>query len=31
MRAYLMCWVDTTQGEESILLLDDIVVEDGRH
>ncbi|MBX3169951.1 MAG: hypothetical protein KF760_21280 [Candidatus Eremiobacteraeota bacterium] len=35
LRAYLMCWVDTTQveelGDESVLLLDDIVVEDGRH
>lgn len=33
--AYLMCWRDTTQvedyGDESILLLDDIVVVDGRH
>ena len=35
LRAYLMCWVDTTQveerGNELVLLLDDIVVEDGRH
>ena len=35
LRAYLMCWVDNTQveelGEERVLLLDDIVVEDGRH
>jgi len=35
LRAYLMCWLDTTQveelGDESVLLLDDIVVEDGRH
>ncbi|MBN9417228.1 MAG: hypothetical protein J0I12_17415 [Candidatus Eremiobacteraeota bacterium] len=35
LQAYLMCWVDTTQveelGEERVLLLDDIVVEDGRH
>lgn len=35
LRAYLMCWVDTTQveelGQESVLLLDDLVVEDGRH
>lgn len=35
LKAYLMCWTDTTQveelGEEQVLLLDDIVVEDGRH
>lgn len=35
MLAYLMCWRDTTQveeyGDESVLLLDDIVVVDGRH
>ncbi len=35
LQAYLMCWLDTTQveelGEEQVLLLDDIVVEDGRH
>lgn len=35
LQAYLMCWRDTTQveeyGDEQVLLLDDIVVEDGRH
>ncbi|MBS2037225.1 hypothetical protein JST97_19715 [bacterium] len=33
--AYLMCWRDTSQveeyGDEPVLLLDDIVVRDGRH
>ena len=33
--AYLMCWVDVSQVEElageAVLLLDDIVVQDGRH
>lgn len=35
LKAYLMCWQDTTQvedwGDELVLLLDDIVVLEGRH